>query len=91
LDFLAVLRTMALPPVFARAVDKLVATRMRTYATAQTVNASALGERLRHVNQMYELGRIDRAEYDEKCREVGDQRSRSSRRPCRCSGSSNRS
>jgi hypothetical protein len=67
---------MALPPAFARAVDKVVAARMRTYGTAQTVSASALGERLRRVNEMYELGRIDRAEYDEKCREIGDQRSR---------------
>ena len=75
-DLLAVLRTMALPPAFARAVDKAVAARMRNFGSAQTVSASALGERLKRVNEMYELGRIERAEYDEKCREIEDQRSR---------------
>ncbi len=75
-DLLAVLRTMALPPGFARAVDKAVAARLRTYGGAQTASASALAERLKRVNEMYELGRISPAEYEQKYLEIEDQRAR---------------
>ena len=75
-DLLAVLRTMALPPGYAHAVDKAVAARLRSYGGAQTVSAAALAERLKRVNEMYELGRIDRAEYEAKCRDIEDQRAR---------------
>jgi len=67
---------MALPPGFARAVDKAVAARLRTYGGAQTVSASALAERLKRVNEMYELGRISPAEYKQKYLEIENQRTR---------------
>jgi recombinase-like zinc beta ribbon protein len=75
-DLLAVLRTIALPPGFERAVDKAVAARMKTYGGAQMVSASALAERLKRLNEMYELGRISATEYEQKYREVEDQRTR---------------
>jgi hypothetical protein len=75
-DLLAVLRTMALPPGFARAVDRAVAARMKTYGGAQMVSAAALAERLKRLNEMYELGRISATEYEQKYQEVEDQRTR---------------
>lgn len=80
-DLLAVLRTMALPPGFARAVDSAVAARLRTYGEVKTVSEQALAERLKRVNEMYELGRISPKEYTAKCREVDGQRARLSARP----------
>ena len=44
-DLLAVLRTMAMPPGFARAMDKAVAVRIRTVGKATTLSAAALAER----------------------------------------------
>jgi site-specific DNA recombinase len=75
-DLLAVLRAMALPVGYARAVDKAVAARLRQYGGAQAVSVAALAERQNRLNEMYELGRIGRAEYDEKCTEIAAQQQR---------------
>ncbi len=60
---MAVLRTMALPAGFARAVDKAVAARTRTFTTVQTTSAGALAARQERLNDMYpagSIGRVDR-------------------------------
>ena len=44
-DLGAVLRAIALPPVFALTVDKAVAARMRTFGAAKTVSEGTLKER----------------------------------------------
>jgi site-specific DNA recombinase len=80
-DLLAVLRTMALPPGFAKAVDRAVAARLRTFSGAQTVSAEALASRQARLNEMYEVGRIGRDEYEAKCREIDEQRARLAERP----------
>jgi hypothetical protein len=40
------------------------------------VSAEALASRQARLNEMYEVGRIGRDEYETKCREVDDQRAR---------------
>ena len=63
------------------AVDRAVAARLRTFTGAQTVSAEALASRQARLNELYELGRIGREEYDTKVREIDEQRARLAERP----------
>lgn len=80
-DLLAVLRTMALPPGFAKVVDTAVAARMRTYGAAKTISAAALAERAKRLNDLYEWGKIDADELAAKGRKIDEQRAHLTVRP----------
>ena len=74
-DLVAVLQTMALPPGFARAVDKAVAARLRTtYGAATTVSVGALAEREKRLTDVYLAGRIAKADYDREWQAIQEQR-----------------
>ena len=81
---------MALPPAFARAVDKAVAARMRSYGSAQTVSMEALAERERRLNEVYLAGHMTKADYDTNWRAIQEQRAQLAVPPAPLSSNSSR-
>ena len=73
-DLVAVLATMALPPGFARAVDRAVAARLRTYGAAKTASVGALAEREKRLTDVYLAGRIAKPDYDREWGAIQEQR-----------------
>ena len=73
-DLVAVLQTMALPPGFARAVDKAVAARLRTHGVAKTVSVTALAEREKRLTDVYLAGRIAKPDYDREWQAIQEHR-----------------
>jgi site-specific DNA recombinase len=73
-DLLAVLQAMALPVGFARAVDRAVAARMRTFTEATTTSAEALTAREKRLTDVYLAGRILKPDYDREWQEIQQQR-----------------
>ena len=70
-----ILKTVALPVGFAEAVDAAVAVYMGQQGRrSRKETLKTLDERQRRLNEMYELGRVDSAEYRAKCAEIDEQR-----------------
>ena len=78
-DLVAVLRTMALPRGFSRAVDRAVAARLRTFGETQTVSAAALAAPQKRIDQMFKVG--SEAEWETEHREIEAQRTRLTVKP----------
>ena len=80
-ELVAVLRTMALPPGFARAVDRAVAARLRTPERDRAISPQALASRMKRLNDLYEWGKIDADEFARKSGEIEEQRVRPPEKP----------
>jgi dienelactone hydrolase len=71
---LDVLRLVALPPTYAARVDAAVAAYgSRGGRDTKRATVRGLAERQTRINEMYELGRVDRATYDARSMEIAEQ------------------
>ena len=63
-----------LPPAFTRVVDRVVASRTRTFGATQRLSEQALREREERLTEVYLAGRMTKAEYDRRWHELRQQR-----------------
>ena len=74
-ELLAILDEVALPAGFAEAVDAAVAAYLGANGReARGESLATIRERQRRLNEMYELGRIERADYDARSAELDRRR-----------------
>ena len=78
-EMLSVLQALTLPDGLAEAVDAAIAAYLTDeQRSSRVVSLKSLEDRQRRLNEMYELGRIERVEYDERSAELAGQKARAS-------------